>query len=143
MFKHLMLAQARLTQFAQEEFMEIDALVSSLRESVSGNAKVSTVFGEPITAQGKTIIPVACIKYGFGAGSGNKPAKDPLAQGQSGGGGGGGGKVIPVGVVEVTAERTRYISFFSPGKMAAAAALGLFFGMWIGRRRNGRRRFGR
>ncbi len=123
--------------------MELDTLVNSIRETVAANANVNAVFGEPIAAQGKTIIPVARIGYGFGGGTGTKPGSEPLAQGQSGGGGGGGGKVIPIGVVEVTAQGTRYIPFVSPGKLAVVAVAGLVFGMWIGRRRGNRRRFGR
>jgi uncharacterized spore protein YtfJ len=40
------------------------------RFQTSGNVK--NVFGDPITVEGKTIIPVARIKYGFGAGAGRK-----------------------------------------------------------------------
>jgi uncharacterized spore protein YtfJ len=123
--------------------MELDTLVNSIRETVAGSTNVSAVFGEPIAAQGKTIIPVARIGYGFGGGSGTKPGRDPLAQGESGGGGGGGGKVIPVGVVEVTAEGTRYIPFVSPGRVAVMVTIGVVLGMWMGRRRSSRRRFGR
>ena len=123
--------------------MELDTLVNSIRETVASNTNVSAVFGEPITAQGKTVIPVARIGYGFGGGSGSKPGRDPLAQGESGGGGGGGGKVIPIGVVEVTAEGTRYIPFVSPGKVAVMVTVGIVLGMWMGRRRSRRRRFGR
>ena len=46
------------------------AILQSLRESIQGQASVKTVYGEPIEAQGKTIIPVAKIVFGFGAGAG-------------------------------------------------------------------------
>src|ERR1700694_4773001 len=46
------------------------ALLQSLKESILGQASVKTIYGEPISAHGKTIIPVAKIMYGYGAGAG-------------------------------------------------------------------------
>lgn len=43
------------------------ALLQSLKESILGQAGVKAIYGEPITAQGKTIIPVAKLMYGYGA----------------------------------------------------------------------------
>ena len=41
------------------------AILQSLKESIlTGNVKA--VFGDPISAQGKTVIPVAKIIYGYG-----------------------------------------------------------------------------
>ena len=50
------------------------ALLQSLKESVLGQASVKAIYGEPISAQGKTIIPVAKIMYGYGAGAGTGEA---------------------------------------------------------------------
>ena len=47
----------------------------TLIEPLSKSATVKSVYGEPITANGKTIIPVARIAYGFGGGSGKKRAR--------------------------------------------------------------------
>ena len=46
------------------------ALLQSLKESVLGQANVKAIYGEPISAHEKTIIPVAKIMYGYGAGAG-------------------------------------------------------------------------
>ena len=46
-------------------------LLQSLHESLSTRAQVKSVFGEPIIAGDKTIIPVAKIAYGFGGGTGS------------------------------------------------------------------------
>lgn len=46
------------------------ALLQSLRESVLGQASVKAIYGEPVSAHEKTIIPVAKIMYGFGGGAG-------------------------------------------------------------------------
>jgi Sporulation protein YtfJ (Spore_YtfJ) len=58
---------------------------------------------EPISADGKTIVPVAKVRYGFGGGSGRKPGEN----GQHGGSGGGGFMARPVGYIEIGAEGTR------------------------------------
>ena len=46
------------------------ALLQSLKDSIVGQAGVKTIFGEPISAQGKTIIPIAKLIYGYGGGAG-------------------------------------------------------------------------
>ena len=109
--------------------MASTALIETLRDSFSNHGGVKTLYGEPVQAQGKTVIPVARLSYGFGAGSGSKRDE------QSGGGGGGGLSAIPLGVVEVTPEATRFISIRETRKLAGAIVLGIFLGMWLGRRR--------
>ncbi len=69
--------------------MESQALLQSLKESIVSQASVKAIYGEPISAQGKTIIPVAKIMYGFGGGAGTGGVGDRSAQGEGGGGGGG------------------------------------------------------
>ena len=76
------------------------ALLQSLKDSIVGQAGVKTVFGDPISAQGKTIIPVAKLIYGYGGGAGTGGVGNSSAQGE-GGGGGAGVRAIPVGVIEV------------------------------------------
>ncbi len=44
------------------------ALLQSLKESILSQANVKAIYGEPIAAHGKTVIPVAKIMYGYGAG---------------------------------------------------------------------------
>ena len=46
------------------------ALLQSLKESILADANVKAIYGEPISAHEKTIIPVARIMYGYGAGAG-------------------------------------------------------------------------
>ena len=50
--------------------MDSLALLQSLKENILGQANVKTIYGEPISAQGKTIIPIAKVLYGYGAGAG-------------------------------------------------------------------------
>jgi uncharacterized spore protein YtfJ len=109
------------------------AILQSLKESIlSGNVKA--VFGEPISAQGKTVIPVAKIIYGYGAGAGTGGVGTSSAKGE-GGGGGGAVRAIPVGVVEVSQQQTRFIPITDRKKLVSAVALGIGIGMWLNWRR--------
>ena len=51
-------------------------ILQSLRESIL-TANVKAVYGEPIAAQGKTVIPVAKIIYGYGGGAGTVESAIP------------------------------------------------------------------
>ncbi|WKK71402.1 hypothetical protein Q0F99_18730 [Rathayibacter oskolensis] len=61
----------------------------SLAGSVT-SAGAATIYEEPVTVDGVSLVPVALRWFGFGGGSGSE-------DGQEGGGGGGGGAVIPIG----------------------------------------------
>src|SRR5258708_34179295 len=76
--------------------MSTQALLQSLKESILSQASVKAIYGEPIAAQGKTVIPVAKIMYGYGAGAGTGGVGTSSARGE---GGGGGVKRTPVGVM--------------------------------------------
>jgi uncharacterized spore protein YtfJ len=110
------------------------ALLQSLKESILGQASVKAVYGEPISAQGKTVIPVAKIMYGYGAGAGTGGVGDSSAQGE-GGGGGGGVRAIPVGVIEVSDQQTRFVPITDQKKLMGAVLAGIGLGMWLGWRR--------
>ena len=110
------------------------ALLQSLKESILGQASVKTIYGEPISSQGKTIIPVARIMYGYGAGAGTGGVGDTSARGE-GGGGGGGVRVVPVGIIEVSNQPTRFVPITDRRKLTGALLAGIGFGMWLGWRR--------
>jgi uncharacterized spore protein YtfJ len=80
------------------------------------------------------MIPVAKIMYGYGAGAGTGGVGDTSARGE-GGGGGGGVRAIPVGVVEISDQQTRFVPITNRKRMAGAVAAGLFLGLLLGRRR--------
>jgi len=113
------------------------ALLQSLKESILGQAGVKAIYGEPISAQGKTVIPVAKLMYGYGAGAGTGGVGNSSAQGE-GGGGGAGVRAIPVGVIEVSEKETRFIPITSRKKLAAALAIGTMAGILLGWRRRRR-----
>ena len=107
------------------------ALLQSLKESVLTEANVKTIYGEPISAHEKTIIPVAKIMYAYGAGAGTGAMGDTRPKGE-GGGGGGGVRAIPVGVIEVSQQQTRFVPITRRRKLASATLAGMGFGILLG-----------
>jgi uncharacterized spore protein YtfJ len=79
-------------------------VLERLAEKLGSKASVSAAFGEPVTREGITIIPVARVGFGFGGGVGKGGRQSEIAQGGGGEGGGGGGGVsaAPVGYIEIT-----------------------------------------
>ena len=110
------------------------------------------VYGEPVHHGNITVIPVAQVMYGFGAGGGRGPGHRPPsaaedhAAGESGAdgkgrhlaqgsGGGGGVRMTPVGALEIGPAGTRFVHYRPLAPLAGAIAFGLALGWLIGRRR--------
>jgi uncharacterized spore protein YtfJ len=107
----------------------IDGAVEHLRTSAS----VKTVYGVPIVVDGKTVIPVAKVAYGFGGGSGTGTAgKNGHGIPLEGEGAGGGVAAKPVGVVEITGQETKFVQFGQPKKLAIMALVGTGLGLVLG-----------
>ena len=64
--------------------------VLKLADSVRSTAGVRTAYGEPVTIDDVTVIPVALAWFGFGGGEGQQEPTE-------GSGGGGGGASVPIG----------------------------------------------
>jgi uncharacterized spore protein YtfJ len=111
----------------------VTAFFRELSERLRQSATVTTVYGEPVVAEGKTVIPVARVAYGFGGGSGVRPGVNGDAA-REGGGGGGGVMASPAGAIEITPEGTRFVAFDTWRRAAAAAAVGFALGYLAGRR---------
>ena len=60
--------------------MDVYSSLTSLAESLKESATIEKVYGEPIEAYGKTIIPVARIAYGLGRGFGKEKTYDEEAE---------------------------------------------------------------
>ena len=112
------------------------AVLQSLKENVLTHASVKALYGEPISAHGKTIIPVAKIAYGYGAGAGTGGMGDASARGE-GGGGGGGVRAVPVGVIEISDRPTGFVPITDRKKLTGVPLAGIGFGMWLARRTRG------
>lgn len=104
--------------------MDTQALLHDLGERFGQSASVKTVYGDPVTADGRTVLPIARVFYSFGGGGGRGP-KD-----KEGGGGGGGGMVAawPSGALEVTPEGTRFVGIHDGKLLGIALASGVVLG---------------
>jgi len=116
--------------------VEIQRILQSLMERLQGRAGITTVYGDPITAEGRTVIPCAKLAFGFGGGSEIRrvEARDQEHAAGEGQGGGGGIACKPIGVVEITPAGTRFIPFEDTRKLVAALLAGVVVGILIGRR---------
>jgi uncharacterized spore protein YtfJ len=98
-----------------------------LFRSLVNQAGAKTVYNDPISGEGRTIVPVAQVRCGFGGGSGKRAGRD-------GEGGGGGGFVArPVGFIEISAEGTRFVRIVDPLPLALAVGLGVCVGLVVGK----------
>ena len=105
----------------------IDVL-QTLAERLGATATAKSVFGDAVHINGKTVVPVAKIAYGFGGGFGaGKDAAHPDRQGE-GGGGGGGVRAWPAGALEITDSTTRFVPFTDMRQLVAAFVAGAVLG---------------
>ncbi|HUL49366.1 MAG TPA: spore germination protein GerW family protein [Gemmatimonadales bacterium] len=111
--------------------MSTKELIDSAVDHLRSTASVKTVYGDPVVIDGKTIIPVARVAYGFGGGSGSKQQTETEAPAE-GGGVGGGMTAKPVGVVEISSEATKFVPFSTKKRLAIAAAIGSGIGLGLG-----------
>jgi uncharacterized spore protein YtfJ len=119
--------------------MSAKEMLQNIGESLGSTATVKSVFGEPIHIEGKTVVPVAKVAYGFGAGFGVGPNRHRPDSGQGEGGGGGGGvAAIPAGALEITPTQTRFVPFVDMRLLVGAFAVGTLFGrlFWPRRRKS-------
>jgi len=89
---------------------DLERLVKVTMNEIEEMLNSKRVVGEPIEAQGRTLIPLVSLGFGFGAGGGTgsgtgptKGATSPRGEGTGGGTGGGGG-VRPIGVIVIEKE---------------------------------------
>ena len=66
-----------------------------------------TVVGEPITIEGRTLIPLISVGFGFGAGGGEGKGEAKQKGEGAGGGTGGGAWVKPIAVIIIDKEGVR------------------------------------
>ncbi|MCF3132294.1 spore germination protein GerW family protein [Streptomyces olivochromogenes] len=76
-------------------------LLERLADKLGARASVAAVYGEPVTRDGVTVIPVARVGFGFGGGTGREIGTAKTAKTAEGGGGGGGLEARPLGFIEI------------------------------------------
>ena len=110
--------------------MRANHLIEAALDKVRSTAGVKTVYGEPIKVDGKTIIPIAKVAFGAKPGAGPKP-KDFKAE-TVGEGGRIGAYAVPVGVVEVSDDATKFVPINAKKQLSIAGAVGAAIGMVLG-----------
>ena len=83
--------------------MNVVDLLRSLGDHLAGSATVNDVFGQPVSAGERTVIPIARISYSFGGGGGSRADQSA----GDGGGGGGGISARPCGALEISPDGAR------------------------------------
>lgn len=116
--------------------MSVKAFIGGILAGLRSSASVSTVYGKPIHALGKTLIPVAKVAYGFGGG-GETEKKGTFGKRniEKEEGGGGGVAVKPIGVLEVTGKRTRFVPVSKKARLFGILAIGFVTGLVWSRRK--------
>ncbi|MET7698736.1 spore germination protein GerW family protein [Streptomyces sp. NPDC005485] len=100
-------------------------LLEGLAERFGGRASVAAVFGEPVTREGVTVIPVARAAFGFGGGTARGVRR--FASGE-GGGGGGGCETRPLGFIELRDGSATYHRIRDPWTDVVAPLATLLLG---------------
>ena len=109
---------------------DVSDTLESVKREIAERLTAHTAYGEPVTVDGVTVIPVARIMVGYGAGGGVGEAKRPQDGGEAappptGGGGGGGGVVQPLGFIEVSGTGARWVPLEPPVGETIMRALGI------------------
>lgn len=84
-----------------ERMQELTDILKTITEEMQKALSARTAVGDPVTVEGKTIIPLMSVGMGFGAGSGTGKGDTP------GGGGGGALGMKPVAVIIIDQHGVR------------------------------------
>lgn len=116
--------------------MENKDLIDNLVNCLGENATIKKVYGDPIEANGKTIIPVAQMTFGLGGGrvqnKQDKASTDIEDQSNGEGkeaskkksSGGGGVSIKPKGIYEITDQDSRFIPANQNRRLQLAGFIG-------------------
>ncbi len=85
----------------------VDNLVKTTVEEIEKVLTTRTVVGEPMTVEGRTLVPLISVGFGFGAGGGSGRAEAKQKGEGEGGGTGGGAWVKPIAVIIIDEEGVR------------------------------------
>ena len=94
----------------------LDSTIAKIREMVD----VNSVIGEPITADGVTIIPVSKVSVGFAGGGSDFTTKNSAGKDNPFGGGAGAGvKVVPIAFLVIKDGNVRMLPVATPANTTA------------------------
>ena len=92
--------------------MAVEDLMKEVVTQLEKMITTRTIVGEPITAAGKTVIPISKVSFGFGSGGGEGKRGE---EGGFGGGGGGGAKIEPVAFLVISEEEVKLVGMKGKG----------------------------
>jgi len=92
--------------------MAVEDLMKEVVTQLEKMITTKTIVGEPITAAGKTVIPISKVSFGFGSGGGEGKRGE---EGGFGGGGGGGAKIEPVAFLVISEEEVELVGMKGKG----------------------------
>lgn len=111
-------------------------------QDMQAKANVRAVFGDVMELDGRRVIPVASVQYGFGMGGGTGPKRGEgeapgggaLHQTVQGGGGGAGVRVEPIALIEVANGRLKVEPIVNVTRLATLALIVAAWSIfWISR----------
>ena len=99
-----------------EQNHPINDLMSTTMEKIRTMVDANTIIGEPIRAEGVTLIPVSKLSFGFASGGSDFTTKNqkPAAANSFGGGSGAGAKLEPVAFLIIKGENVRLLPVAPP-----------------------------
>ena len=92
--------------------MAVEELMKEVVTQLEKMITTRTIVGEPITAAGKTVIPISKVSFGFGSAGGEGKHGE---EGGFGGGGGGGAKIEPVAFLVISEEEVKLVGMKGKG----------------------------
>ena len=94
----------------------IEGLMGVTMDKIREMVDVNTIIGEPITADGTTIIPISKVSFGFASGGSDLPAKTP--KDLFGGGAGAGITIQPIAFIVVKNNEVKLLQMNVNGNVA-------------------------
>jgi len=92
--------------------MAVEELMKEVVTQLEKMITTRTIVGEPITAAGKTVIPISKVSFGFASAGGEGKRGE---KGGFGGGGGGGAKIEPVAFLVISEEEVKLVGMKGKG----------------------------
>jgi uncharacterized spore protein YtfJ len=100
--------------------MNVPEILRTIGEQISAFASGRLAFAESVSVGDRMVIPVAWVRYDFGAGGSTPAVYRRMAD--EAGGGGAQLSVIPAGMIEITPTKTRFIPIPDGKKIFALIA---------------------
>ena len=94
----------------------IEGLMGVTMDKIREMVDVNTIIGEPITADGTTIIPISKVSFGFASGGSDLPTKTP--KDLFGGGAGAGITIQPIAFIVVKNNEVKLLQMNVNGNVA-------------------------